>query len=103
MQKQIRRYNSESDENLLVDISPVLARVFNHRGIINAAELDYRLERLPPPDTLKGLSSALTLLVDAMQQQHNALLEMRHNYDQVFTKYNQAQQALDQNDLPVRS
>ena len=72
--QKIRRYSSESDTNLLADISPVLARIFNHRGITAAAELDYRLERLPSPDTLKGLPAALTLLVDALQQQQRILV-----------------------------
>ncbi|HSC76670.1 MAG TPA: single-stranded-DNA-specific exonuclease RecJ [Pseudomonadales bacterium] len=55
-------------------MSPVLARIFSHRGISNAAELDYRLERLPSPDTLKGLPAALTLLVDSLQQQQRILV-----------------------------
>jgi single-stranded-DNA-specific exonuclease len=72
--QQIRRYSSASDTNFLADVSPVLARVFNHRGITNAVELDYRLERLPSPDTLKGLPAALTLLVDALQHQQRILV-----------------------------
>lgn len=72
--QKIRRYSSESDTNFLADVSPVLARIFNHRGITAAAELDYRLECLPSPDTLKGLPAALTLLVDALQQQQRILV-----------------------------
>ena len=72
--KKIRRYGSESDANVLTGVSPVLARIFKHRGITNATELDYRLERLPSPDTLKGLPAAIALLVDALQQQQRILV-----------------------------
>ncbi len=72
--QQIRRYSPASDTNLLADVSPVLARIFNHRGITSADELDYRLERLTSPDTFKGLPAALVLLVDALQQQQRILV-----------------------------
>ena len=74
MQKQIRRYSPASDAKLLTGLSPVLTRIFNHRGISNTSELDYRLERLPSPDTLKDLPAALTLLVDALQSQQRILV-----------------------------
>jgi single-stranded-DNA-specific exonuclease len=74
MQKQIRRYISETDEIRLIGVPPVLARVFSHRGITSADELDYSLQRLPSPDTLKGLPAALALLVTALQQQQRILV-----------------------------
>ena len=74
MQKQIRRYSSDSDAGLLTGLPPVLARIFHHRGITGLTELDYRLERLPPPDTLKGLPEALSLLVDALHCQQHILV-----------------------------
>ena len=74
MQKQIRRYSSDTDAGLLTGLPPVLARIFHHRGITGLTELDYRLERLPSPDTLKGLPEALSLLVDALQRQQPILV-----------------------------
>jgi single-stranded-DNA-specific exonuclease len=42
--------------------------------LLALTELDYRLERCHPPDTLKGLPEALSLLVDALQHQQRILV-----------------------------
>lgn len=74
MFKQIRHYSVDANCVLLPDIAPVLARVYQHRGVRSLDELDYSLARLPSPDTLKGLSAALDLLVQALQQQQKVLV-----------------------------
>jgi single-stranded-DNA-specific exonuclease len=73
-QRQIRRFSVDSDIGLLPDVSPLLARLYSHRGISHSSQLDYRLEHLPSPDTLKGLPAALELLVDALQHQRRILV-----------------------------
>lgn len=74
MQKQIRRYSPASESGGLSGLHPVLERIYRHRGVISADELDYRLERLPSPDSLKGLPAAMHLLVDAFQHEKRILV-----------------------------
>lgn len=74
MQKQIRRYSPVSESGGLSGLHPVLGRVYQHRGVSSVDELDYRLERLPSPDTLKGLPAAMHLLVDALQCEKRILV-----------------------------
>ncbi len=74
MQKQIRRYFVDEQCAALAGVHPVLARVFRHRGVLSADELDYRLEKLPAPDSLKGLPAALALLLAALQKQQRILI-----------------------------
>ena len=57
-----------------VSHSPVLARLFAARGVERAEELDYQLQYLLKPDTLKGLDQALTLLVDALTHGESILI-----------------------------
>ncbi len=57
-----------------VSPSPVLARLFAARGVVRAEELDYQLQYLLKPDTLKGLDQALTLLVDALTNGESILI-----------------------------
>lgn len=74
--KQIRRHvpTELSDPVGMGSLHPLLARIYRHRGVSSAAELDYRLERLPSPDTLKGLPEALGLLEAALVQQQRILV-----------------------------
>jgi len=72
--KQIRHYSVDANSVLLPSVSPVLARVYQHRGVRSLNELDYSLARLPSPDLLKGLPAALTLLVQALQRQQKILV-----------------------------
>lgn len=74
MHKHIRRYVSDENSALLHDLPPVLARVYRHRGVCSADELNYSLARLPAPDLLKGLPEAIALLVAALQQQQRILV-----------------------------
>lgn len=74
MHKQIRRYALDENSQPLSDISPVLARLYQHRGIRSTEELDYSLARLPSPDSLKDLPAAIALLVAALQQRQRILV-----------------------------
>ena len=48
-------------------LHPLLARLYAARGIQDAAELDYALERLLPPASLTHASDAAALLADAIE------------------------------------
>ena len=76
VQKQIRRHVATEVPAPagLEGLHPLLARIYRHRGVTSALELDYRLERLPSPDTLKGLPAALDLLETALVQQRRILV-----------------------------
>jgi len=49
-------------------LSPLLARLFAARGVRSADELDDSLARLLPPEGLKGIDAAATLLADTLQR-----------------------------------
>ncbi len=74
LHKQIRHYFSDDTAGAIDGVHPVLARVYRHRGVVSSEELDYRLERLPQPQSLQGLPAALDLLVEALQQQQRILI-----------------------------
>ena len=48
-------------------LHPLLARLYAARGIQDAAELDYALERLLPPASLTHAPEAAALLADAIE------------------------------------
>jgi len=56
------------------DLHPVLQRIYSHRGVASAEQLDYSLQRLLPPSLLKGMDQAVAILVEAVQQQRNILI-----------------------------
>ena len=47
-------------------VSPLLARLFAARGVRSVDELDDGLAKLLPPDSLKGIADAATLLADTL-------------------------------------
>ena len=47
--------------------TPLLARLFAARGVRSADELDAGLDKLLPPEGLKGIEAAAALLADALQ------------------------------------
>lgn len=73
MQKLIRQRQSNQQVQPLTT-SSVLNRVYSHRGIEDATELDYRLHQLLPYNQLKGIDTAVNLLVEALQQQQRILV-----------------------------
>jgi single-stranded-DNA-specific exonuclease len=55
-------------------VSPVLARIYAARGVMNDSQLNYSLSELFRPATLKGIEPAIALLVAARQQQSRLLI-----------------------------
>lgn len=55
-------------------LHPMLARLYAARQVNSAAELDHSLERLLPPDLLRNMDSAVTLLATALRDQRRVLI-----------------------------
>lgn len=55
-------------------LSPLLQRIFSARHLTTDEELDYRLQNLQAPASLKGLDDALDLFVQALKQQQRVLI-----------------------------
>jgi len=58
----LRRRLITAPERLPAGLPPVLQRVYAARAIECAADLDYALDKLLPPDRLGGLEQAVGLL-----------------------------------------
>lgn len=67
MQKTIQRYRPVSDAPL--QQPPLLARIYRHRGVQHDDELNYRLQSLPEPTQLRGMTEAVALLMAARREQ----------------------------------
>ncbi len=55
-------------------VSPILARIYAARGVMSDNQLNYSLSQLFRPTSLKGIESAVALLVDVHQQQSRLLI-----------------------------
>ena len=55
-------------------VPPLLERIYAARQITDAAELELKLSRLLPPDTLKGMPEAAQLLYQMLQRQGRVLI-----------------------------
>ncbi|WP_269631433.1 single-stranded-DNA-specific exonuclease RecJ [Pelomonas sp. BJYL3] len=62
-------------------VSPLLARLFAARGVRSADELDAGLDKLLPPEGLKGIAAAAALLADAIQQGERICLVADYDCD----------------------
>ena len=60
-------------------VSPLLARLFAARGVRSPEELDAGLDKLLPPEGLKGIAAAASLLADAIQ--HGERICLVADYD----------------------
>lgn len=58
----------------LGDIPPLLTRIYAARGVQNATELEKGLARLLPAHLLKGMDTAVQLLVHALEQRQRILI-----------------------------
>ena len=58
----------------LMDVHPVLQRVYAARAIETTAELDYTLDNLIPPVQLSGLAEAVSLLEQAIHSQQRIVV-----------------------------
>lgn len=56
------------------ELHPVLARLYAARHVCHGQELDQSLERLLPPDSLKGIDRAAALLVEALRDRRRLLI-----------------------------
>jgi single-stranded-DNA-specific exonuclease len=74
--KKLRRYQLSDDVDLLPlhGLHPVLQRLYRHRGVHDARELDYQFAGLPAPELMKGMPQAITLLEAAFTQQQRILI-----------------------------
>lgn len=70
----IRQKLPEHPAPALPGIAPILQRIYTLRGIQTAAELDYSLTALIPPDHLGGTREAAQLLYQLMVQQGKILI-----------------------------
>lgn len=62
-------------------VHPLLARLYAARGIVAPAELDTQLSVLLPPDGLKGITAAATLLADAIDAGRKILIVADYDCD----------------------
>ena len=62
-------------------LSPLLARLFAARGVRSPEELDAGLDKLLPPEGLKGIAAAAALLADAIQQGERVCLVADYDCD----------------------
>ncbi len=69
-QRKIR----QSDSQFSDAISPLLQQIYLGRGLTQDDQLEQTLSKLPRPDSLKGLSHGVGLLVDALKHQRAVLI-----------------------------
>lgn len=81
--KIVERTYAEADRRALLDagVHPVLARVYAGRHIRSAAELDYGLDGLISPVSLKGIDVAARLLADAIGESRRLLIVADYDAD----------------------
>ncbi len=81
--KIVERPYAEASRRALLEagMHPVLARVYAGRNICSAAELDYGLDGLLPPASLKGIDAAARLLADAIQHSRRLLIVADYDAD----------------------
>ena len=62
-------------------VSPLFARIYAARGVVDAAELDHDLARLPPFASLKGIAAAAMRLADAIARGERMLIVADYDAD----------------------
>jgi single-stranded-DNA-specific exonuclease len=71
----VRRHVSDNATDALpADLHPVLRRIYQARHVRSALELDRSLERLAPPDALKGMPQAVALLAQALRERSRIMV-----------------------------
>lgn len=72
----IRLQRRATDTGLALpdSLHPLLRRIYQQRRLATAEELDLALSRLIPPGTMLGMSAAVELLLEALQQQLRVLI-----------------------------
>ena len=74
MSNLIQRRIANPDLVLPASLHPLLRRIYTHRNLKNADELELGLGNLLAPDSLRGLEVATALLLAALQQQQRILI-----------------------------
>ena len=64
--KAICRRPNTSEHALPKELHPVLARIYAARHVVSAKELEHSLDRLHPPELLKGIGAAVDLLASSI-------------------------------------
>ncbi len=70
----VKRRSSNSELVLPQSMHPLLRRVYSQRNIHDAAELELGLEHLIPAHKLKGIATAVELLLQALTEQGRILI-----------------------------
>ena len=73
-QKIICRRPPADSGNLPAELNPVLRRIYLARQVTSVEELDQSLDRLIPPDRLKGIDHAATLLARVLLRKQRILI-----------------------------
>jgi len=74
MSRLVKRRTANTTLNLPDSMHPLLKRVYSQRNIKDVEELELGLENLIPPEQLKGIDSAIQLLLDALKLQQRVLI-----------------------------
>ncbi len=81
-QLQLRRRESRGASSGWPDsVHPVLQRIYAARGVFTPAQVEHRLARLLSPQTLGGMSQAVDLLVEAIDQDWSILIAGDYDCD----------------------
>jgi len=65
-----RKYNPQIARRLQNQgISRLMAKLYSARGVVNLSDLDHKLDKMLPPDSLLGLTKASEILFEAVQNQ----------------------------------
>ena len=70
----VRLRLGSSNAALEASFDPLVARVLAHRGISDPAQVNYQLKQLLPYHQLKGIDTAVALLVDALETQQHIVI-----------------------------
>lgn len=74
MQKKIIRRGSDSQDTYILNLNPVLQRVYHNRGIQSNKELEHGLEYLLPYQGLLNIDKTVALLAQALSKQKKILI-----------------------------
>jgi single-stranded-DNA-specific exonuclease len=65
LKRLVRR---KHDVDRIGDLSPLLSRLYAGRGIKSADQVEHQLKHLLPPDSMKGLANAASLLAEGVRE-----------------------------------
>lgn len=71
---QLQRRHPNPDLTLPDSLHPLLRHIYRRRALDSAEELELSLARLLPPESLKGMDTAVALLEEALEQDNRILI-----------------------------